>query len=98
MGQGFIDSLSPCFLIGKTEESLEKVLNREKTEPRGLSRGGSFWSFFVGNGFGDFAGLKAASANKHAADASIRETGLDALKVRVEAAAGDTGDLFTDTA
>ena len=64
----------------------------------GLSRGrlGSL----LGNraGFHDFSGLQTAYADIDRADGPIGKTGFHTLKVGIKTAAGNTGDLFTDTA
>jgi hypothetical protein len=54
--------------------------------------------FFIRNGFDDFASLKAGSTDIHAADRTVLKTDFHALNIREETAAGDAGNLFTDTA
>ncbi len=51
-----------------------------------------------GAGLLDFAGLQAPRAHEHAADRTVCKTDFHALQVREKTAAGNSRDLFTDTA
>ncbi len=52
----------------------------------------------IGNRFNHFTGLKTTGADIDAANPSIGKENLHPLKVGIEAAAGNSGNLFTNTA
>lgn len=76
----------------------DTCLKRERTEGKCCLSGFGDACEAAGRRFFDLAGFETAYADINTSDSTVWKEYFDRLKVWIEAAAGDSGDFFTDTA